>query len=240
VEVSLSSFREIVSNRWGARNGSNELSVPNTKLRRHGKGLQRWTASNCYEGEWWRDKRNGQGIQVWTNGDRYEGEWKDDKRSGAGLQIWANGDRYEGEWKDDKRSGKGLQVWANGDRYEGHWAHDSKHGRGTLFSANGDCLESEWQHDSRAEGRIVEIKKDGERFDGAVIRLRRTRELLKHGKGVLWLPDGSRLEGHFDNDKLDGLVMRTESNGDSKKEYWIEGRRDSSLFAALKYRFRKK
>ena len=49
--------------------------------------------------------RNGRGMERYSNGNRYEGEFRNGKPDGKGVYTWANGEVYEGEWKMGLKEG---------------------------------------------------------------------------------------------------------------------------------------
>lgn len=68
--------------------------------------------------------KHGFGVQAWPNGSFYIGFFKDSKRHSHGRLIFENGDFYEGEWQNGKANGYGKYVHEDGTIYEGEFVED--------------------------------------------------------------------------------------------------------------------
>lgn len=44
------------------------------------------------------DYREGKGMERYSNGNKYEGDFVKGKAHGKGVYHWANGEVYDGEW----------------------------------------------------------------------------------------------------------------------------------------------
>ena len=122
-----------------------------SKGRKHGRGIYRWTDGSIYEGSYKRDQRHGKGRFLWAGGESYEGDYLADERTGQGIYLWPDGARYEGSFKSGMRHGKGLYATAEGSVYEGEWFDDLQHGSGTLRTAAGKVQKGIWR-----EGSLVQ------------------------------------------------------------------------------------
>ena len=68
-----------------------------------------------YEGASGNGQPNGKGLQKFSNGDMYDGDWVNGKRQGSGTYRWANGVTSEGDWFEDERSGSSFRTGRNGE-----------------------------------------------------------------------------------------------------------------------------
>jgi hypothetical protein len=105
---------------------------------------------------------------------------------------YSDGGVYKGEVDEhDNRHGFGLQQCPDGSWYLGEWASDIRSGRGkcVLQHSDGNTLtyEGTWKAD------------------------------MMHGRGTLWLPDGSIHSGSFREDTLHGFARVYRFNGDVLK-----------------------
>ncbi len=115
------------------------------------------------------------GTITWPDGEQYVGEWKDDKRHGQGTYTFANGDQYVGEFKEGLII-KGTLTYGNNDFFPDGTVYDGE------FS---DIYE--WMPDG--EGTFTYI--DGSIYSGEVW------VEVRHGKGILTLPNGEIKDGYF-------------------------------------------
>ena len=70
----------------------------------HGPGKYTGKDSDCYDGEWKRDKMDGFGRYAYSiSGDVYEGQWREGKFHGKGRYTSADGSVHEGEYEAGER-----------------------------------------------------------------------------------------------------------------------------------------
>lgn len=90
-----------------------------------------------------------------------------------------------------------ICIFAEGSYFEGEFANGKPHGNGRL--SNLECsyvYEGEWKNGlphGNGKEKIDNNYYEGEFYEG-----------LKHGVGVQSYPDGSRFEGHFKNNVIEG------------------------------------
>ena len=121
------------------------------------------------------------------------------KRAIKGKQSLADGSLYEGELSRGKPNGYGIRNYANGDRYEGEHRNGFLHGYGVYQYKSSDELES-----------YSGLWESGKR----------------EGFGALVLPDSSRMEGYWKNDRLlygeyqgsDGVILAGKWRGSTLSE----------------------
>ena len=141
----------------------------------NGKGIERYSDGEFFEGElangkrngfgkhhcadsivecaWENDRVKGQGKIIWHKGGEWTGEFKDGRRwNGQGVVHHESGDRYEGTTAEGERNGFGKYVWNDGTVYEGEWQNGKKHGKGKLVRKNGDELEGNFVNDYLSKG----------------------------------------------------------------------------------------
>lgn len=158
---------------------------------------------NYYEGEL--DEENyfsGKGFMYYSNGDIYEGEWKRRQREGRGIMKYYNGSVYEGEWKSNQREGKGIIKFTHGGIFEGPWSNDSIVPSGTAI----------W------------IFLDGDRYEGGY-KLAGSK-LIREGKGVTTCPNGYRIEGQWQDGKLNGFGSQFYVNENRYQGEWKNGKKE--------------
>lgn len=110
-----------------------------------------------------------------AEGGSYAGQMKSGLRHGRGKFVYPDGvSVYEGQWRQDRCEGWG-RFKDDESEYEGTWNADKKHGKG----------KETWFDDKS-------------NFSGDYVRG------MKHGTGVYKWADGSRYEGEFDHDIIQG------------------------------------
>ena len=129
------------------------------------------------------------------DGSYYEGSVNaQGKEDGQGRIIYANGDNLKGTFEDGDCTFAIINK-KNGDSYEGHMKDHKFHGRGKHITKKYK------QVGLFRDNRFVHGKmtfQDGSSYEGAM------ENGQKVGKGTYIAKDGSRLEGYFKNDKLEG------------------------------------
>lgn len=181
----------------------------------NGKGVFLWDNGDKYEGEWKNYKFNGFGTYTWKDGGKYEGEWKDDKPNGKGKREWENGMFFKGYFKDGYPLNVKTLYWKNGDKYEGNitfirdnnWevlrayptlANPRPKSLGKITYVNGDIYEGGVdKFDFTPEGFGTFYYINGDVYEGEWIQL-----FGRHGKGVLTLKNGKKLDGTWEFDKF--------------------------------------
>lgn len=92
-------------------------------------------------------------------------------------------------------NGQGVYTWPNGDKYVGYW---QPHGYGIYTSANGDRYEGEWQNGNRTTGHGTYTWPNGNKYEGDF------KEGKKQGYGTMYLADGTKQAGIWENDEYIG------------------------------------
>ena len=116
--------------------------------------------------------KHGEGKLDYGNGDFYIGQWQQDKRYGTGIYVNNIEGVYEGNYVLDRKEGNGKMTFKTGDVYEGAWKKDKFHGYGILTCVSGSI--------QKYEGTFEQGKMSG--------------------KGTLYYRDGSRYDGHLQDD----------------------------------------
>lgn len=157
---------------------------------------------DVYAGEFIANVRQGSGCYVTTLGHRYEGGWYADKRHGVGKQSFVVKKKkgiqwagsYEGEWKEGLKEGKGTFEYANNDRYVGEWLGGQKCGMGRYYYHNGDMYDGQFANNKM------------------------------HGQGIMLFGDTQdQLIGEWEDDDLNGRVIRICTSGDKYAEEYSSG-----------------
>jgi hypothetical protein len=67
-------------------------------------GLEEWSSSKIYIGEFKRNARNGFGIMKWDEmKKKYIGQWRNGKQHGIGYFKCQGKSKRKGEWEDGVR-----------------------------------------------------------------------------------------------------------------------------------------
>jgi len=144
------------------------------------------------EGEWQNGLLHGSASVLYHNGEKYVGDWVAGKRAGFGILRSLAGHKYVGCWLNDLRHGRGIhEDNRGGTKYLGAWHDGQRQGKGTIVTESGLYVTGVFASD-RLQGRAFLRDKDNTRFVGEF-----TSEFFVHGRGVLSLPSGQKLEGHF-------------------------------------------
>ena len=109
--------------------------------------------------------------------------------------------QYEGEWDDDKRHGKGKETFENGDLYIGNYKLGAFDGLGMYKWANG--------------ATYIGHFKAGLKVDHGL-----WKSEIHQDSGT-----SESYEGHFNQDKFNGLGIYTFKNGKTYKGDWVDGRK---------------
>ncbi|EPY19128.1 Protein kinase domain containing protein [Strigomonas culicis] len=193
----LLSFR-----RNGTFSGQWSQGVPN------GVGVWRWDNGDFYEGSVTRGVPHGEG-RLKSAQQQYEGGFAHGQPDGRGAyQHLLLKERYEGGWARGLFHGEGQWVAERtrergvAEEYRGGWAHGLKEGRGVET-----CGTVQYDGEFRGgkcegQGRWVDSE-SGAQYEGAFSAGALT------GAGIMKLPKGTIIEGHFDNGLPDGSVTVT-------------------------------
>lgn len=111
-------------------------------------------------------------------------------------------------------SGKGKMKYLNGDEYEGHWIAGLRSGQGKLKTASGLVYEGEWINDDLRYGKL-KYKTMGE-YEGFF------KNLKLHGYGIRRYPDKT-VEGCWNNDNREGIVIETDNKGKVSYSFYRQG-----------------
>lgn len=111
-------------------------------------------------------------------------------------------------------SGKGKMKYLNGDEYEGHWIGGLRSGQGKLKTASGLVYEGEWINDDLRYGKL-KYKTMGE-YEGFF------KNLKLHGYGIRRYPDKT-VEGCWNNDNREGIVIETDNKGKVSYSFYRQG-----------------
>tara|TARA_Y200000002_G_C22681415_1_gene664214 strand:+ start:284 stop:1867 length:1584 start_codon:yes stop_codon:yes gene_type:complete len=181
-------FRGSVKN--GLKDGKGELILKN---------------GTVYKFNWVNGEFDGKGEIIYNNGDVYEGYVINYNRNGKGKIVYKNGDFFDGYWLNDMRSGYGTYI-SNEEKYTGEWANDKKDGIGILEYKD-FIIESKWLED--VENNSCKIYyNDGSKYIGEV------KDHKKHGKGELFLKDGTIYRCNWINDEKVDDIEIIYKNGD--------------------------
>eukprot|EP00758_Cryptobia_borreli_P019419 Tbor_TRINITY_DN8456_c0_g1::TRINITY_DN8456_c0_g1_i1::g.5284::m.5284 len=208
-----------------------------------GLGKYRWPNGDWYEGQVFNGVRSGTGIYFMRlTGEIYEGEWLSGMRHGKGTLVYAPNAsdstlakcQYEGEWHSDAKCGKGTMTYRNGEQYEGEWKGDKRHGWGTMVwkeeNQPVEMYTGEWNdgvQDGYGESTYIRLSKIPDHHFPATEGTMRaaTREKIinsycgdykkgkRHGFGVFVYDDGSRYEGHWEDNQKHGEGKMSNANG---------------------------
>jgi len=167
---------------------------------------------------WWFDKTNG----VWKETtSRYEGQFLNGLFHGQGKYYYLGELFYEAEYVNGKKEGQGKQ-YSNGKLlYEGEYFNDKRHGSGK-YHWTCSYYEGQFVNGKSTYGAIdysgcpwSELRYEGEFGE----YFKRT------GAGTLYLRNGDRFEGNFDNRKKSGFGKFFYANGDIYEGQYVDGKR---------------
>jgi len=162
--------------------------------------------------------------EQYKDGSTYEGEKQFGKRHGYGTFNFKSGGQYRGAWFNGKMTGKGTLLYIDGSTaYEGEWLEGKFHGRGILFNEvkqdlKASCLAT-YYHNFDDSNSWVKYE-GGFSYD------------LREGTGTITFTDGSRFEGNFRGDKIDGYGKMYLGTGDLLEGIWVENRLSQILNAS--------
>ena len=93
-------------------------------------GIEIWSDSTYYQGQYLNNKKNGIGFYRWPDGTTYEGEWENNKMNGYGIFTYFDDRAYSGKINNGYMNGVGIFKWKNGNYYFGEYEKDVKNGFG--------------------------------------------------------------------------------------------------------------
>lgn len=187
---------------------------------RHGQGFES-TPRGKYEGDWHNNQKEGEGQFVYADGKVYKGLFQKNEPHGTGSltynkSMW----KIDGEFQNGQIvNGHGqftyidrvfFAEYAEGDliRSGMYIRHDvfvklkpgqvtAERKKGRLQGARATAYEK-WYNQRSPVKHIqgVEINQDGSIYEGEWLRH------MKHGVGRMFFPDGRRLKGIWDLDKM--------------------------------------
>ncbi|KAM9385758.1 LOW QUALITY PROTEIN: ankyrin repeat and MYND domain-containing protein 1-like [Pholidichthys leucotaenia] len=118
-------------------NGVAEAAAEARTEGRCGVGVQEWSDSSRYEGEFVDSLKHGRGKYSWRNGEYYEGSFYKDYRHGGGVHCWPTGHRFIGKFYLNRKEGYGQQVFPDGATFDGLYHNDRRFGPGVLSYPDG-------------------------------------------------------------------------------------------------------
>lgn len=138
------------------------------------------------------------------------------KRNGLRHAVFNSvKEKYVGQWEDDRKTGLGVIFARDYYKYEGHMKDNYRHGFGILSQhRNGKFIplfRGEWYY-GRMRGFGIHLYADDSCYQGYFRRGQR------HGYGQMWYTDGSFYDGHWVNDKRQGLGIWLNCTGDKRYE----------------------
>jgi hypothetical protein len=158
--------------------------------KRHGKGrLTYGGGKGWYEGDWERDNACGQGVRVYSNGGKYVGHFSDGEVHGEGMMLYANGDQYVGNFHRGHLSGRGVLKYVRGDVYDGHFMSGFFFGEGKYTWSDGGYYDGEYKSYKLNKATLLEAPL----CNG-----------FRNGFGLRVFTNGSRYQGQWVDDKMDG------------------------------------
>lgn len=199
-----------------------------------GQGKQWLSDGRRFEGKFKKDLWNGQGSIFSKEGKLlYQGEMEDNYVHGKAKKFYPDGKvEYEGEFNAGVFDGHGTQItksenkftgkfakglWvkgtlhvAEGQRFEGEFKDGLPHGNGKDFDESGNMVYEGQVFEGKYHGVGQVWLSDGRSFKGEF-------DKGDWGKGALFFKDGSRIEGVWKDDRLDGLAKSFYNDG--KPEY---------------------
>lgn len=178
---------------------------------------------DIYTGEWVAGKRHG--FAIFKSGGRYyqSSQWDNDIVMSA---VDIEGNKYTGRW-NAHLTGSGKCAYKNGDIYEGAWVDGMPNGMGkkTIYK-NGIIVEIQEGEFYKGElcakgtycnGRFIPTTsqmtgadKDAEGFYVG----QKLPNMMPNGQGTLFLKNGNRYEGNWENGVLHAPGVIFYANGD--------------------------
>lgn len=166
-----------------------------------------------FEGIFENDSINGIGYQVFKDGEKYIGEFKNNIANGKGTVYYSNGNIYTGYFVNDKEDGIGIVMEKGNSEYAIKVQYEM--GKGKIL--NPVKLTSElnthlvYRIIIKEETFLGIIDKYGKYIDGIYhypsnhqfkVFIGEINEEFK--KGILYLNNGDKYEGYFENDEITG------------------------------------
>jgi hypothetical protein len=135
-----------------------------------GYGLEVLSNSDCYFGEFYKDRKEGIGLYLFAKGGYYYGffknnekhdygilyskvshafyfgEFRGDRKHGRGIEVLKDGSFYNGIYELNKRAGPGIMEYANKSVYMGEWSNGQRSGKGRM-EGEGKVVSGNWQYD---------------------------------------------------------------------------------------------
>ncbi|XP_047193094.1 alsin-like isoform X1 [Scophthalmus maximus] len=201
----------------------------------HGRGTMKWPDGRTYVGNFKNGLEDGYGESILPNKvlnkpDSYQGHWRDGKIHGFGKYKYASGEVYEGcfcdgqrhgygmlssgkqaratssvsigHWFQDRKTGYGVSDdITRGEKYMGGWLDDQRHGSALVVTQYGMYYEGTFK-ENKMSGPGLLVSDDDTAFHGEF-----SDDWTINGKGVLSLPNGDCLEGHFSGEWSKGLKV---------------------------------
>ena len=193
---------------------------------------------------------NGKGTAIYKSG-KYEGEFRNGIRDGKGTYTWVkSGNRYIGEWKNGKRHGEGTVIINKDKKYIGlGFEHklDSINNYTTvlkiypnspaqnsglsvgdiILSANNNGLNFLKSEKNVGERYKLKVKKY---VNNKIEEIKIKADYIKHLD-----TDTYEYSGHFNKDKLNGIVKLLLFNGEEQISVYENGEKIDSEEYIKKY-----
>ncbi|MFA7078325.1 MAG: hypothetical protein WC147_07965, partial [Syntrophomonas sp.] len=153
-------------------------------------------------------------LMVDSNGAKWEWIEGDlDLRTGKVKITWINGDLYKGDVVQGIIDGNGEYTTANQQHYVGQFADNTMNGVGTLTSKEGTWTGT--FNDGMLEYGHFEANDQLLVYDGQF------KDFSFHGQGtVIFLEDGSKYEGEFNEGVKNGWGTYTYADGTKLSGEW--------------------
>jgi hypothetical protein len=208
-------------NSGAKRDGSFEPMTVSTKAATTADKLERPTPGRMtFDNDDQLGSASRRGIwkqEKYPDGSWFEGYVMDDLREGKGTYHFNGGARYDGDWKRGKMSGWGKLTFGDGSlAYEGEWIEDKFHGYGTL--CNGEAVTPAQCGDIDERDLAKPLEKAWIKYEGGF------KQEKKNGFGVILFGDGSRFEGNFNDDMIDGNGKYVSKDGKNVYGVWSQGK----------------
>ncbi|GMH95669.1 hypothetical protein TL16_g13213, partial [Triparma laevis f. inornata] len=178
-------------------------------------------SKEIYEGELLNSQRHGHGVFAYKNGHIYEGTWRKNLEHGKGTIFDSDKNIvYSGEFEKGRLTGQGTYFFSDGGKYTGEFRDNLRHGIGEYRYPNKCWYVGEWKDDHFwGKGKYTWAGGEGF-FDGEWLMG------MRHGKGMLKLPDGFTYDGQWVQDAMEGRGNATYPNKQTYNGQFHQSLRD--------------
>ncbi|MBP9888749.1 MAG: protein kinase [Leptospiraceae bacterium] len=170
-----------------------------------GVGKYVYETGNIFEGEFRNGKKNGKGEYfIYSTKSKYEGNFLDGEFFGFGTLInYSDNDltkyigRYTGEFKKNKPEGQGAYYFQDGSYFAGEFKDGLPDGKRGIFYTKDHSL---YKGDIKLkDGEMLPEGKGLIIFDREKVYIGDFHNGKLHGKGRLIQPDGTVINGNWEN-----------------------------------------